>query len=84
MEMTSIQVLVFAQSLVLKVRNSDMELTRNATAFRNAYKKARGLGRNANALAVLRDLKSVCEEQPAFLEVFNKATERYPEVLARL
>jgi hypothetical protein len=84
MEMTSIQVLVFAQSLVLKVRNPDWELTRNAVSYRSQYKEARGLGRNANALAVLRDLKSVCEENPAFLEPFNKATERYPEVLARL
>jgi len=84
MEMTSIQVLVFAQSLVLKVRNPDMELTRTAVPFRNAYKKARGLGRNANALVVLRDLKSVCEEQPVFLETFNRATSSYPEVLAQL
>jgi hypothetical protein len=84
MEMSLYQVLVFTQSLVLKVRNPKMELTRNAVGFRSAYKNARGLGRNANALAVLRDLKSVCEENPAFLETFNKATERYPEVLARL
>jgi hypothetical protein len=84
MEMTSIQVLVFAQSLVLKVRNPDMELTRNAISFRSTYKDARGLPRNANALVVLRDLKSVCEEQPVFLETFNRATSSYPEVLAQL
>ena len=83
MQMSTIQVLIFAQSLVLKVRNPEMELTRNAVPFRNAYKKARGLSRNANALAVLKDFKSVCEDNN-LMDTFNKATERYPEVLARL
>jgi hypothetical protein len=84
MQMSSIQVLVFAQSLVLKVKNPDMELTRNASVFRNAYKRARGLSRNVNALAVLRDLKNVCEEDERFLEYFKKATANYPDVLAQL
>lgn len=84
MEMTSIQALVFAQSLVFKVRNSDMELTRNAVPFRNAYKKARGLSRNANALAVLRDFRNVCQDNVFFADAFSKATERYPEILAQL
>jgi hypothetical protein len=83
MQMSTIQVLIFAQSLVLKVRNPQMELTRNAVPFRNAYKKARGLSRNANALVVLRDFRSVCEDNN-LMDTFNKATERYPEVLARL
>lgn len=83
MEMSNIQVLVFAQSLVLKVRTPDWELTRNAVSFRNAYKKARGLSRNANALVVLRDFRSVCEENN-LIDTFNKATERYPEIVAQL
>ena len=84
MEMTSLQVHLFAQSLCLKIRVPNMELTRNAISYRSAYKKARGLGRNADALTVLRDLKSVCEEHPIFLESFNTATKRYTEVLAQL
>ena len=84
MEMTTIQVHIFAQSLCLKLRVPNMELTRNAISYRSAYKKARGLGRNANALVVLRDLKSVCEESPIFLEAFNTATKRYTEILAQL
>ena len=59
MQMTNIQVLIFAQSLILKVRNPEWELTRNAVPFRNQYKKARGLSRNANAIVVLRDLRMV-------------------------
>lgn len=82
--MSSLQVHLFAQSLCLKIRVPEMELTRNAISFRSTYKKARGLSRNANALVVLRDLKSVCEENPAFLEYFNVATKRYTEVLAQL
>jgi hypothetical protein len=83
MQMNSIQVLVFAQSLVLKIRMPDMELSRNASSFRSAYKKARGLRRSENALSVLRDLRSVCEENN-LMETFNKATERYPEIVAQL
>jgi hypothetical protein len=83
MEMTSIQVFVLAQSLVLKIKSPDMELTRNAVAYRNAYKKARGIRKNANALEVLRDLKSVCEGTP-FMSNFVSATERHVEIVAQL
>lgn len=83
MQMSNIQVLVFTQSLVLKVKNPNLELTRNAVSFRNAYKKLRGLNRNATALVVLRDFKSVCEENH-LMDTFNRATERYPEILASI
>lgn len=83
MQITNVQVLVFAQSLVLKVRNPQMELTRNAVPFRNQYKQARGLSKNANALVVLRDLRMLCEDNNC-MDIFNKAIERYPDVLARL
>jgi hypothetical protein len=84
MEMSLIQVMVFTQSLIVKVRNPNMELTRTAVGFRNAYKNARGLNRNANALVVLRDLKSVCEENEPFLEYFNRAISSHPDVRVQL
>jgi hypothetical protein len=82
--MSFYQVITFTQSLILKVRNPEMELTRSAVSFRREYKKVRDLNRNANALVVLRDFKSVCEENPAFLEIFNKAISGYPDVRAQL
>ena len=83
MTITNIQMLCFVQSLVSKIKSPDMELTRTAPAFRNNYKKIRGLPRNANALAVLRDVKVVCTEND-MLHEFDTATKRYPEILAQL
>lgn len=83
MQITPIQAFVLAQSLVTKIKFPSMELTRMAVPFRNDYKKARGLSRNANALTVLKDLKKLCEEV-GWMDEFNRATERYPEILAKL
>jgi len=83
MKINNIQMLSFVQSLVTKIKFPDMELTRNAPAFRNNYKKVRELPRNANALAVLKDVKVVCTEND-MLHEFEMATKRHPEILAQL
>lgn len=83
MQITSIQMFIFCQSLIIKIKNPDMELTRVAPAFRNQYKKARGLGRNASALQVLHDVRKVCRENDMVGE-FERATARYPEIIAQL
>jgi hypothetical protein len=83
MQITPLQMFIFTQSLVTKIKFPDSELTRVAPAFRNQYKKVRGLKRNATALDVLRDVKTTCEEI-GWMNEFNRATERYPEILAQL
>lgn len=83
MQVTPIQIFVFTQSLVTKIKTPSMELTRVAPGFRNDYKKARGLGRNADALTVLKDVRKFCEEV-GWMNEFNRATEGYPEIVAQL
>lgn len=83
MTVTPLQIFVFTQSLVLKIKFPNGELTRNASGFRNQYKKARNLGRNANALTVLKDVRNLCEEIGC-MDEFNRATARYPEIIAQL
>jgi hypothetical protein len=58
MTLTSIQLLTFTHSLVIKIKTG-MELTRTAPSFRTQYKAARGLRRNANAFDVLQDVAQV-------------------------
>ena len=83
MQITNLQAFIFAQSLVTKIKFPDMELTRVAPAFRNAYKKARGLKRNATALETLKDLKKFCDENNWQGEI-ERATKNYPEIVALL
>lgn len=83
MQTTPLQMFVFCQSLVTKIKFPDMELTRGVPAFRNEYKKARGLKRNANAVEVLRDVRDYLTHV-GWIEEFNKATAKYPEIVAML
>jgi hypothetical protein len=83
MQVTRIQIFIFTQSLVMKIKFPNMELTRVAPHFRNDYKRTRGLRRNADALTVLRDVRQFCDEV-GWMDEFNRATERYPEIIAQL
>lgn len=83
MQISPLQMFIFVQSLVTKIKFPNMELTRVAPAFRNQYKDARGLPKKATALQVLRDVKTVCEENN-MMDEFNRATAKYPEIIAQL
>lgn len=83
MKVTRVQMFMFVQSLCLKIKIPSMELTRNAVTFRMFYKANRGLSRNANAVAVLRDVRQVMNDMN-MLDEFFKASRRYPEVIASL
>ncbi len=56
MQTTPIQMFVFVQSLVTKIKFPEMELTRVAPMFRNQYKTVRGIPKRATALQVLQDV----------------------------
>lgn len=56
MQTSSMQMFIFVQSLLLKIKFPDMELARNARSFRSQYKKSRGLPNKATALEVLTDV----------------------------
>lgn len=81
--MSRITMAVFIQSLVSKIKFPEMEITRNATAFRNQYKKVRGIPKNASALVVLRDVKTVCEENE-MEDLIQNGLKNYPQILAQL
>ena len=83
MQITSIQMFVFVQSLVTKIKFPDMELTKMAVPFRNQYKAARGLPKRMKTIDLLKDVKQVCEENN-MMDEFNRATAKYPEILAQL
>lgn len=83
MQTSTLQMFIFTQSLVTKIKFPDTEITRVAPAFRNQYKKARGLKRNATALEVLRDVRAYLTEV-GHVDEFNRATMRYREIVAML
>ena len=83
MKVTPIQMFMFVQSLCLKIKFPTMELTANAVTFRMFYKSNRDLPRNANAVAVLRDVRQVMNEMN-MLDEYLKASRRYPDVIAKL
>lgn len=74
---------IFVQSLFLKVKFPDMELTANAVTFRATYKANRSLPKNCNAMAVLRDVRLFMNDM-CMLDEFIKASKRYPEIIASL
>jgi len=83
MQITGLQMFIFCQSLVTKIKFPDMELTRVAPAFRTQYKKARGMKLKATALEVLRDVRQVCNENE-MLQEFIRATAKYPQIVEQL
>lgn len=78
--MSKVQAFAFAQSLVLKARYPDCELTRTAAAFRSEYKRLRGLPQNAKVLRVLKDFMEFCDKN-GLGQTFHDATWRYPGII---
>ena len=83
METNPMQLFVFRQSLIWKIRNPSMEIARNAPTFRNQWKTARGIPKGASALVVLKDLRDFWVEQKNAkeLEKFDEHVAKYNIIL---
>ena len=81
MQLTSIQLLTFTHSLVIKIK-TDMELSRNAQAFRAEYKRSRGLQSNAKPIEVLLDVEQLYLENGAVIpSVAHEPLAKYKKLI---